>query len=105
MLQLGPLMLDLDQLTLLTDKLEKAVSFKDLDEIQRLCSEYNDFIFSLEPEKKNSLANEKLKAFITIHQSATQIVKNTHKAMQDQLFQSIKVRKSVSKYKGVKHAE
>lgn len=98
-------MFDLEQLTQLTDELEKAVSSKDLDEIQRLCSEYNDFIFSLEPEKKNSLANEKLKALITTHQSATQIVKNTHKAMQDQLYQSIKVRKSVSKYKGVKHAE
>ena len=105
MSQLGRLMLDLEQLTLLTDELEKAVSFKDLDEIQRLCTEYSDFIFSLEAEKKNSLANEKLKALITIHQSAIQLVKNSHKQMQDQLYQSIKVRKSVSKYKGVKHAE
>ncbi|QUX96946.1 hypothetical protein C0J08_16725 [Marinomonas sp. CT5] len=98
-------MLDLEQLTQLTEDLEKAVSLENSDEIQRLCSEYNDFIFSLAPEKENVLANEKLKSFIKVHQSATQILKNTHKAMQNQLYQSIKVRKSVSKYKGVKHAE
>ncbi|UTV98768.1 hypothetical protein KDW99_16130 [Marinomonas rhizomae] len=98
-------MLDIDQLTLLTDALEEAVSLEDLDEIQRLCAENNDFIFSLEPDKKNALVNEKLKCLIKVHQSAILIVKNTHKAMHNQLYQSIKVRKSVSKYKGVKHAE
>lgn len=50
--ELGPLMLDLSQLTKLTEELEKAVLVKDFDEIQRLCLEHNDFIFSLKPEKK-----------------------------------------------------
>ncbi|GGN16064.1 MULTISPECIES: hypothetical protein [Marinomonas] len=98
-------MLDLAQLTKLTDDLESAVQRNDSDDIQRLCLENNDFIFSIKLEKKNSLANEKIKSFIKIHQSAILIVKNTHKKMQDQLYQSIKTRKSVTKYKGVKHAE
>lgn len=50
--ELGPLMLDLSQLAKLTEELEKAVLVKDFDEIQRLCLEHNDFIFSLKPEKK-----------------------------------------------------
>ncbi|MDE8603857.1 hypothetical protein M3I01_013210 [Marinomonas sp. RSW2] len=98
-------MLDLSQLAKLTEELEKAVLVKDFDEIQRLCLEHNDFIFSLKPEKKNSVNNQKLKTFIEIHHSAIQLVQDTHRIMQSQLFQSIKARKSVSKYKGVKHAK
>ena len=102
---LGLLMLDLPQLTTLTEALDKAVLEKDFDEIQRLCLEHNDFIFSLKPEKKNSVINQKIKIFIDVHQLAIQQVQDTHRVMQNQLFQSIKARKSVSKYKGVKHAK
>lgn len=98
-------MLDLLQLTKLTEELKEAVLLKDFDEVQRLCLEHDDFIFSIKPEKKNTEVNQKIKLFIETHQSAIQLVRNTHKMMQDQLYQSIKVRKSVSKYKGVKHAE
>ncbi|MFT6404558.1 MAG: hypothetical protein ACJA2U_000911 [Marinomonas primoryensis] len=103
--ELGPLMLDLSQLAKLTEELERAVLVKDFDEIQRLCLEHNDFIFSLKPEKKNSVINQKLKTFIEVHHLAIQLVQDTHRIMQNQLFQSIKARKSVSKYKGVKHAK
>jgi hypothetical protein len=48
-------MLDLSQLAKLTEELERAVLVKDFDEIQRLCLEHNDFIFSLKPEKKKIL--------------------------------------------------
>ncbi|PYF81651.1 hypothetical protein DFP75_104111 [Marinomonas alcarazii] len=98
-------MLDLSRLTKLTEDLEQAVLSENIDEIQRLCSENSDFIFSIQPEKKNTSANQQLKSFIDIHQSATLLVKQTHQTVQNQLYQSIKARKSVSKYKGVKHAE
>lgn len=98
-------MLDLLRLTKLTEDLEQAVLSEDLEEIQRLCTENSDFIFSIKPEKKNASVNQQLKSFIDIHQSATLLVKNIHQTVQNQLYQSIKVRKSVSKYKGVKHAE
>jgi hypothetical protein len=98
-------MLDLFQLTKFTEELERAVLVKDFDEIQRLCLEHNDFIFSIKPEKKNFVANQKLKVFIDVHHSAIQLVQDNHRIMQNQLFQSIKARKSVSKYKGVKHAK
>lgn len=97
-------MLDLTQLTKLTEELEKAVLNKDFDEVQRLCLENNDFIFSVKPEK-NVLVNQKLKLFIETHQSAIRLVQNAHQVMQDQLYQSIKARKNLGKYKGVKHAK
>jgi len=98
-------MFDLSKLTELTEELETAVLVKDFEEVQRLCLEHNEFIFSIKPEKKNASTNQKLKTFIEVHQSAIQLIQDTHQIMQDQLFQSIKARKSVSKYKGVKHAK
>ncbi|AEF55814.1 hypothetical protein [Marinomonas posidonica] len=96
---------DIGRLSKLVDDLQQAVLSKDIEEILHLCSEYNDFIYSLVPEKKHALFSEKVKALIVIHQSAVQLVKESHLEMQDQLYQSIKVRKSISKYKGIKHAE
>lgn len=97
-------MLDLTQLTRLTEALEKAVFEEDIDEVQQLCLENNDFIFSIKPEKDVSV-NQKIKRFIEAHQSAIRLVQNTHKEVQHQLFQSIKARKNLGKYKGVKHAK
>ncbi|MBJ7539810.1 hypothetical protein [Marinomonas transparens] len=98
-------MLDMVQLTELTEALEQAIFNKDIEEIQRLCMEKGDFIFSLKPQKNDIQTNQKIKHFIHIHQSATQLVQSAHRAMQNQLFQSTQTRKGVSQYKGVKHAE
>ena len=97
-------MLDLTQLTKLTEELKEAVLEKNVDEIYRLCEENNDFIFSITPIEK-PLDNQKIKSFIETHHFATQLVKNEHKIVQDQLFQSIKSRKNLNKYKSVKHAK
>jgi hypothetical protein len=98
------LMLDLTQLTRLTEALEKAVLEQDTDEIQQLCLDNNDFIFSVKPQQE-ALVNQKIKRFIETHQSAIRLIQNAHKEVQFQLFQSIKARKNLGKYKGVKHAK
>lgn len=98
-------MQDMVQLTELTEALEQGITDHNIEEIQRLCTENNDFIFSLKPSENDIQLNQKIKKFIHIHQSAIQLVRAAHRAMQNQLFQSTKTRKGVSQYKGVKHAE
>ncbi|BFM50862.1 hypothetical protein [Marinomonas sp. THO17] len=98
-------MYDIERLSQLVDDLQQAVSSKDVEKILSLCLENNDFIFSLEPEKKHTLFNKSLKKLVVVHQSAVQLVKESRLEMRDQLYQSTKVRKSISKYKGIKHAE
>ncbi|MCV2401493.1 hypothetical protein OFY17_01225 [Marinomonas sp. C2222] len=97
-------MLDMSHLTELSDELEKSVTEKDIEKIQTLCEENDAFIHTITP-LDNQFDNEKVKAFILVHQSAIQLMTEVHKEMQSKLFLTNKSRKSVNKYKGIKNAK
>ncbi|MEO9273640.1 hypothetical protein ABFY09_02170 [Marinomonas sp. 5E14-1] len=97
-------MLDVSHLTELSAELEQCVIDKDIEKIQLLCEENDSFIRIIKPFPNDQESNNKIKQFITIHQSATQLIRDVHKEMQRQLYITNKSRKGVRKYKGVKNA-
>lgn len=97
-------MLDTTRLTELSEALERSVREKDVENIQRLCDENDEFIRSIQPVSDAQL-KEQIKTFISIHRSAILFIKDVHSEMQKQLYQTNKSRKGVSQYKGVKNAK
>ncbi|WP_417560962.1 hypothetical protein [Marinomonas sp.] len=97
-------MFDMSHLTELSAALEQSVIDKDVEKIQLLCEENDEFIRSIKP-LSTSKDNERIKHFILVHQSAIQFIRDVHTEMQKQLYQTNKTRKSVNKYKGVKNAK
>ncbi len=97
-------MRDIACLSVLSDKLEKSICDKDIEEVLRLCEDSDAFIrtITLSTHTPNNLV---IKRFITLHQQAIELIQDVHTAMQEQLFQSMKTRKGVSQYEGVKHAK
>ncbi|ETX09416.1 hypothetical protein MUS1_08930 [Marinomonas ushuaiensis DSM 15871] len=98
-------MFDMSHLTTLSEALEQSVINNDIEEIQRLCQVNDDFIRTIEPLVNDKQGNESIKHFISVHQSATRLIRDVHVEMQKQLYQTNKTRKNVNKYKGVKNAE
>lgn len=97
-------MLDLSHLTELSARLQKSVLEKDVDKIQLLCEQNDAFIRTIVPLDDQE-SNEKIKQFIQVHQTATQLVNDLHKELKNQLYLVNKSRKSVYQYKGVKNAK
>ena len=97
-------MLDMSHLTTFSDALEQSIIDKDIEQIQQLCEDNSAFIYTIVPQS-NAADNEKIKQFILVHQTATQLIRDVHAEMQKQLYQTNKTRKGVSKYKGVKNAK
>ncbi|WP_111638071.1 hypothetical protein [Marinomonas shanghaiensis] len=97
-------MFNMSHLITLSAALEQSVTDRDIDKIQQLCEDNNRFILTIEP-LEDPAANEKIKHFIKVHQSAIRLIRDVRSEMQKQLYQTHKSRKGVNKYKGVKHAE
>lgn len=97
-------MFDMSHLITLSAALEQSITDRDIDQIQQLCEDNNRFILTIEP-LDDPAANEKIKHFILVHQSAIRLIRDVRSEMQKQLYQTHKTRKGVNKYKGVKHAE
>ena len=95
----------MSHLTELSDALEQGLIHKDIEKIQQLCDDNNQFILNIKPLVNDQEWNEKIKAFALIHQSATQLIHDTHVEMQRQLYLINQTRKGVGKYKGIKNAE
>lgn len=97
-------MFDVSHLTALSVALEQSIETRNIETIQQLCLDNDDLIRSIEP-LEDPADNDKIKHFITLHQSATQLVRDVCAEMQNQLYQTNKTRKGVKQYKGVKHAK
>jgi len=98
-------MFDMAHLTELSAALEQSFIDKDIEAIQELCEENNEFIHSIRPLKDYLAGNEKIKQFILLHQMVVKLIYDVHAEMQKQLHKTNKTRKGVSQYKGVKNAE
>ncbi|MCB5162864.1 hypothetical protein [Marinomonas algarum] len=97
-------MLDMSRLMTLSVALEEGVKSQDLEAIQALCDANSAFILSIVPQS-NSADNDVIRHFIALHRAATLLVRDAHSELQQQLHQTHKTRKGVSKYKGVKNAK
>ena len=84
-------MLDMSHLTTLSDALEQSIIDKDIEQIQQLCEDNSAFIYTIVPQS-NAADNEKIKQFILVHQTATQLIRDVHAEMQKQLYQTNKTR-------------
>lgn len=97
-------MFDVSRLMALSATLEQSVNDQDVDAIQDLCDANDAFILSITPQS-NPADNDKIRHFIAVHKAANTLIRNVHAELQQQLYQTHKTRKGVSKYKGVKNAK
>lgn len=98
-------MFDVSHLMTLSEALEQSVVDKNIEKVQQLCEDNDAFILTIEPLVNDKQGNERIKHFISVHQSAIQLIRDVYVETQQKLYQTHKVRKNVNKYKGVRNAE